>query len=337
MGDEDVVERALVEAVVLFGGAADGGIGAGLDGGGRGWARGRGPWLSSARWRAGLRACRRRPTSSSIEREAERGHDLPGLLGDHEEVVDHVLGLPGEAGAEHRVLRGDADGAGVEVALAHHDAAKRDQRRRGEAEFFGAQDRGDHDIATGLELAVGFQPHARAQVVEHQRLVRLSDAQFPGNAGVLDARQRGSACAAVVAGDEDVVGVRLGDARGDGANADLGDQLDADARLGVGVLEVVDQLGQILDGVDVVVGRRTDEHDARDGVADAGDVIGDFVAGELAAFAGLGALGHFDLELVGVGQVVGGGGSSDAEPPGGDLLDGGAFAESPLGKGMKRS
>src|SRR5690606_30718384 len=43
-------------------------------------------------------------------------------------------------------------------------------------------------------------------------------------------------------------------------------------------------------------------------------------AGELAAFAGLGALGHLDLDLVGVDQVLGG----DAEAAGRNLLDRGA-------------
>src|ERR1041384_7287072 len=50
----------------------------------------------------------------------------------------------------------------------------------------------------------------------------------------------------------------------------------------------------------IVLRRRGDEADAGGGVADFADVGIDLVAGELAAFAGLGALGHFDLELVGV-------------------------------------
>ena len=64
-------------------------------------------------------------------------------------------------------------------------------------------------------------------------------------------------------GDEDDVGVRLGHPGGDGADADLGDELHVDAGRGVGVLQVVDQLGEILDRVDVVVGRRRDQPDAR--------------------------------------------------------------------------
>ncbi len=117
------------------------------------------------------------------------------------------------------------------------------------------------------------------------------------------------------------VGMGLGDACGDGADADLGDELDADARVLVRVLEVVDQLGEIFDRVDVVVRRRGDQTDAGSGMADLGDPGVHLGAGQLAAFARLGALGHLDLEFAGVDQVVAG----DAEAPGGDLLDRGVL------------
>ena len=73
------------------------------------------------------------------------------FLGHHEEVVDDVLRLAGELLAQHRILRRDADRAGVEMTLPHHDAAERDQRRGREAELLGAEQRGDHDVAAGLE------------------------------------------------------------------------------------------------------------------------------------------------------------------------------------------
>ncbi len=62
----------------------------------------------------------------------------------------------------------------------------RDQRRGGEAELLGAQQRGDGHVAAGLQLAVGLHADAAAQVVHHQHLLRFGEAQFPGNAGVLD-------------------------------------------------------------------------------------------------------------------------------------------------------
>ena len=79
-----------------------------------------------------------------VERaQPERGEDLAHFLGDEEEEVDDVLGRALEALAQLRVLRGDADRAGVQVAGAHHDAAGRDQRRGREAHLVGAEHRGD--------------------------------------------------------------------------------------------------------------------------------------------------------------------------------------------------
>ena len=133
--------------------------------------------------------------------EAEFGHVLANLLGNEEEEVDHVFGLPLEARAQDRVLGGDAHRAGVEMALAHHDAAHGDERHGGEAEFLCAEKSRDDHVATGLQLAVGLHLDAAAQIVEQKHLLRLGQAEFPGQARMLDGTERRSARAAVVAGD----------------------------------------------------------------------------------------------------------------------------------------
>src|SRR5262249_23107230 len=107
-------------------------------------------------------------------------------------------------------------------------------------------------------------------------------------------------------------------ARGDGADADLGHQLHADARLVVAVLQVVNQLLQVLDRVDVVVRRRGDQADTRRRVAHLGDPRVDLVARQLAALARLGPLRDFDLQLARVDQVHAG----HAEAARRHLLDG---------------
>ena len=91
--------------------------------------------------------------------------------------------------------------------------------------------RGDDDVAAGLELAVSLHADAAAEIVEQQNLLGFGEAEFPGKAGVLDGAERRSAGAAGVAGDEHDIGVGLGDARRDGADADFRDELDGDARL----------------------------------------------------------------------------------------------------------
>ena len=114
-----------------------------------------------------------------------------------------------------------------------------------------------------------------------------------------------------------MVGLGFGHACGHRAHADFRHQLDRDRRTVVDVLQVVDQLGQILDRVDVMVGRGRNQPDARHRAAQLGDVLGDLVAGQLAALAGLGALGHLDLDLVGAREVFG----AHAETARGHLFD----------------
>ncbi len=204
------------------------------------------------------------------------------------------------------------------MAFAHHDAAGGDQRRGGEAELVGPQQRADHHVPPGAQPAIHLHRDAPAQAVQHQRLLRLRQADLPRRAGMGQRGQRRGTGAALEAGDRHMIGARLGDAGRHRADTHLGNQLHRDAGFRVGVLQIVDQLRQILDRIDVVMRRRRDQADARRGVAHAGDVLVHLVAGQLAALAGLGALRHLDLDVVGVDQVLGG----DAEPAGRDLLDG---------------
>ena len=145
--------------------------------------------------------------ASSRLRKPSSARYLAHLLGDELEEVHHELGLAGEAGAQLGVLRRDAHRAGVQVADAHHDAAGDHQRGGGEAELLGAEQRGDDDVAAGLQLAVHLHHHAVAQAVEHQRLLRLGEAELPRHTGVLERVQRAGAGAAVVAGDQHDVGL----------------------------------------------------------------------------------------------------------------------------------
>ena len=85
----------------------------------------------------------------------------------------------------------------------------------------------------------------------------------------------------------------------------------------VDALQIPDELREVFDGIDVVVRRRRDELHAGLRVTQARDQFGDLVAGKLAAFAGLGALGDLDFQLFSVNQVFGG----DAEARAGHLLD----------------
>jgi hypothetical protein len=125
------------------------------------------------------------PIASCRLRKPSDGEDLADLLGDVLEEGDDELGLTGELLAQLLALRRDADRAGVEVADAHHDAARHDERRGGEAVLLGAQQRADDDVAAGLELAVDLHHDPVAQAVEQQRLLRLGQPSSHGEPACL--------------------------------------------------------------------------------------------------------------------------------------------------------
>ncbi len=188
------------------------------------------------------------------------------------------------------------------MALPDQQAAHRDERGGAEAEFLGAEDRGNDDVTAGLDAAIGTELYAVPQPVQHEHLMYLGQAHFPRDAGIFDRALRRGAGAAAMAGDQDDVGLGLGHAGRDRADTGAGDQLDADLGLRVDLLQIVDQLRQILDRVDVVMRRRRDQRDAFGRVPQSRDQAVDFEARQLAAFAGLGALRDLDLQLAAIVQ-----------------------------------
>src|SRR5450759_5118265 len=174
---------------------------------------------------------------------------------------------------------------------AHHDAAADHQRSGGEAELLGSEQRRDHNVPSGLELSVDLNHDPLTQTVEHQSLLGLGKSELPWGARVLERSEWRGTRTTVMARDEHDVGMRLADACGDRSHTDLRHELDVHARRRIGVLEVVDQLRQVFDGVDVVVRWRRDEPDPWSGVPSAGNPRIDLVSGQLTALAWLGALG----------------------------------------------
>ena len=106
-------------------------------------------------------------------------HDLTHFFSDEEEVVDDVLRLACELLAQLWVLCGHAHGAGVQVALAHHDATLNHQRCSGKAKLVSAEQSTHSHVAASFHLAVGLHAHAATQTVQHQSLLGFGQTDFP--------------------------------------------------------------------------------------------------------------------------------------------------------------
>ena len=85
----------------------------------------------------------------------------------------------------------------------------------------------------------------------------------------------------------------------------------------IDVLEIVNELREILYRVDVVMRWRRYQANARRGMAHPGNGLVDLVPRKLTALPRLRALGHLDLNLVCIDEILG----ADAEAPRGNLLD----------------
>ena len=195
---------------------------------------------------------------------AQPRHPLPGVFGDEAEIVHGHFRQPGEVvAAQPFVLGRHPGGAVVEVADAQVLAAERHHRRGAEAKALGPEDGTLDHVQPGLQAAVHLHADAMTQVAPAQGFVDLRQAQFPGRAGMVDGGHRRGAGAAVIAGHGDQVGVGLDHAGGDGADAGVRDQLHRHQRARVDLLQVIDQLRQVFDGVDVMVRWRRNQADAR--------------------------------------------------------------------------
>ena len=196
---------------------------------------------------------------------AEGGHHLLDLLPHRREEAGAALGgevdlLRGELlqAVLLRLLDGldlrrDADVAGVELAAAADRAAEADHRQGSEADPVGAEAVQFDDVVAGAVAAVGPDLDPVAQAGLHQRPVHGAGADVGGQADVAQRVLTGGAGAALEAGEGDDVRPRLGDPEADRADVRHHRHLDRDAHVGVDRLQLVDQLGQVLDRVEVVV------------------------------------------------------------------------------------
>ena len=228
---------------------------------------------------------------------AHQGLDGGLVHAGHEALETAVLGLL----LVH--LRGDAHMAGIQLAPAADRAADGHHGCGAEPQAVGPQADELDGIRGSAEAAVRPDLHAVADSGLHERMVRQHRADLARKACATQGVKARGARAAVEPGEREHVRPRLGDADSDRADARHHGDLHDHLGVRVGRLELVDELGQVLDRVQVVVVRGADEVRADGGVPRRRDGLGHLGAGQVPAFAGLRALADLDLDpLRGVHQ-----------------------------------
>src|SRR4029077_14042485 len=153
-------------------------------------AIGRRDWNNQERIHSRARTETVIPASELAKRtHAKLRKTIAHLLGDRAEVGNHHFGLACEPGAQLFVLRGDSDGASIEMTLARHDASDGQQRGGAEAEFVGAENSGQHDIAREFQASVHAERESRTEARANQCVMCFAQPNFPGKTSVLDGGQ----------------------------------------------------------------------------------------------------------------------------------------------------
>mmetsp|Transcript_5822 Transcript_5822/g.12947 ORF Transcript_5822/g.12947 Transcript_5822/m.12947 type:complete len:310 (-) Transcript_5822:859-1788(-) len=232
------------------------------------------------------------------------GHDLTNLLGHQEKVVHYMLWLTCELLPQLFVLGCNTHRASVQVTFAHHDTTHSNEGTRGKSKLLCSKKASNDNITSSLELSIRLQLHTITQSVQNQSLLCLCEAKLPRKASSLHSSPSGSSCSSVVSTDSDMIGKCLGNSGSNDTNTNLRNKLHRHLSSGLGVLQVMDKLSKILNGVNVVMRWRGDKTDSRCCVTILCNVFRYFESRKLSSLTGLGSLSHLDLDLVTVCQVV---------------------------------
>ena len=144
----------------------------------------------------------------------------------------------------------------------------------------------------------------------------LSQTDLPRHARVFYAGLRRSSGSAVVPADQDNLGFCLCNAGCDSSDACFRNEFYADAGVFIGVFQIENKLGQVLDRINIMMRRRRDQADTGRRIPGFCDPWIDLVSRKLSALARLSSLGDLYLKLLGVDQVM----TRYAESPGCNLF-----------------
>ena len=150
---------------------------------------------------------------------ADAGEDLAHFGCIEGDQVDDLIRRAGELLAQVFVLGANANRASVRLALTHHDTAHRNQRGGADAVFFGTHHRSHDNVTTRAQTTIRAQRDPLAQVVHRQHLMRLGQTHFPWQTRIFDRRRWRRARAAIVTRNQDHIGLGLGHASGNRADA----------------------------------------------------------------------------------------------------------------------
>ena len=233
-------------------------------------------------------------------------HVFTQILSDKFHKVLHIFRFAFESLAQFRILCCHTHRTGIQITYTHHHASHGYQWCGGKTKFLCTQNGCDGNITTAHQLTVCLDTDFISQTIHDQCLVCFGKSQLPWKSCIVDRTSRCCTGTSVITGDQDNLCTGF---RYTGCNRTypcFRYQFDRNSCLLVGIFQVINQLCQILDGVNIVVWRWGNQAYPWCRMSGLGNPRIDFSTRQMTTFTWFCALRHLDLYLLGTGQIFAG-------------------------------
>ena len=244
-------------------------------------------------------------------------HIFTKLLCNKAHEVFYVFRFALEAFSKLRVLGGNTNRAGIQIAHSHHHAAHSYKGSSCKAKFLCTKKCGNSNVTAAHQLAVCLNADTVSKAIHKKGLMCFRKSKLPGKSCIMDGASRSSSCTSVIAGNQNNLCASLCNTSCYSAHTSLRNQFYGNICIFVCIFQVIDQLCQLLNGIDVMMGRRGDQADTRGGMTGFCNPRVNLLCRKVSAFTWLCALCHFDLDFFCRYQIAAG----NAKTSAGYLLD----------------
>ena len=188
--------------------------------------------------------------------DAQFCHIFSHFLSNKVHEIHYVFRFACKTFSQFRILGGNTHRAGIQIADTHHHTAHGNQRSSCETEFFCTQKGCNHHITACHQLAIGFNNDFITKIIHDQCLMGFCKTQLPGKSCIKYGTSGSCTGTAVKTGNQDNLCTCFGNTCCYRSDTGFGNQFYGNTGTSVGIFQIIDQLRQILNGINIVMRRR---------------------------------------------------------------------------------
>ena len=224
-------------------------------------------------------------------------HIFTKLLGNKFHKVLNIFRFAFESLSQLRILGSYTNRTGVQIADSHHYTAHSYKRCCSKTEFLCTKKCCNCNITTAHQFTVCLNADTVTKSVHKQCLMGFSKSKLPWKSCIVNGASGCCTSTSIISGNQDYLCTSLCNSGCNRTNASLRNQLYRNICIFICIFQVIDQLCQVLDGIDIVMRRRGDQGNTRCGVTSFRNPWINLLRRKMSTFTRFCALCHFDLDF----------------------------------------